>query len=57
MRIRFRIRIPNTAISHVGIFDPSCDLGPANLLTGSPAPAPSPLPGVNKCRGIHSYSV
>jgi hypothetical protein len=25
-------------VTHVGIFDPSCELAPSNLLNGSPTP-------------------
>jgi hypothetical protein len=43
-------------VSHVGIFDPSCELAPSNLLTGSPTPSP-PFPVVNKYKSMYSYSV
>jgi hypothetical protein len=47
-------------VSHIGIFDPSCELAPLysyNLLTGSPPPPPTTPSCVNKYGGVYLYSV
>ncbi len=52
IKIVYRLEIHT--VSHVGIFDPSCELAP---LFFSLVHLPPPLPCVNKYRGMYLYSV
>jgi hypothetical protein len=52
----FLIEFIDWRYSHVGIFDPSCELAPLLPSDWFTYPAP-PLPCVNKYRGMYLYSV